>query len=94
MSNYTKPYKKDYEDKPEDWLLSSLIFTRALSFILPLNKGIIIDLVGDMAKLCPDVKRVIVFNDGKQISIIKANERTEFKAGDWIDIIISDIIKN
>lgn len=92
--NYTKPNDENYEDKPEDWLFCSLTFSAALGFLLPEDKGIIIDIKGDMVDLHPTAKRVIVFNNGKRTEIIDASERTDLKEGDWVRVISSDNLKN
>ena len=69
--NYTNPNNPDYQDKPEDWLNSSLIFAGALSNLLQVNEGVVVELKGD-AKFQFDesVQKVIVFrNDKNQIVI-------------------------
>ena len=92
--NYTKPNNKNYKDKPEDWLFYSLIFTRTLSFLLNENEGVLIDLKGDMLELHPELSRVIVFNNGEQIEVIEASERTDLNEGDIIQMIDDKNIKN
>lgn len=59
--NYTRPNDPSYEDKAEDFLHGSLIFARALSYMLREGQGIVIELVGDMK--CPghpDATKVLV----------------------------------
>ena len=86
--NYTKPDNEDYEDKPEDWLFCSLVFAGALGTVLKeMGDGIFVELKGDELDLHPDAKYVIVWNDGKHISIIDASERTDLKEGDRIKVI-------
>ena len=92
--NYTKPDNPDYEDKPEDWLFCALTYSAALGTVLKDNQGIFVKLKGDELKLHPTAKGVIVWNNGKQISIIDASERTDLKEGDWVHIVSSKIIKN
>ena len=92
--NYTKPHDKDYEDTAEDYLWLVMSFGRALSAMLGDGQGILVDLKGDALKIKPDAKRVIVFNDGKMIRVIDAEERTELKHGDRIIMISKDNIKN
>jgi hypothetical protein len=92
--NYTKPNDENYEDKPEDWLLTSLIFTRAISFLLPENHGIVVDLKGDAIKLYPDAKRVIVGHSDRQVYLEPADERTDLNEGDWVEIIRPENIQN
>jgi len=94
MPNYTKPHDKDYEDTPEDYLYTSMVFARTLSRVLDDGVGILIDLKGDMLKLNPDAKRVVVFNDGDMIRIVNASERTDLEDGDWIKMISKDNISN
>jgi len=94
MSNYTKPYDKDYEDQPEDYLFLVMAFGRALSAMLDDGQGILIDLKGDALKLHPEAKRVVVFNDGQMIRVINASERTDLKDGDRIMMITGENIQN
>ena len=92
--NYTKPNDKEYEDKPEDWLLTSLVFTRAISFLLPENCGIVVDLKGDAVNLYPDAKRVIVGHGDGRVYFECADERTDLNEGDWVEIIKAENIQN
>ena len=92
--NYTKPYDKDYEDQPEDYLFLVMAFGRALSAMLDDGHGILIDLKGDAIKLHPEAKRVVVFNDGKMIRVVNASERTDLEDGDRIMMIIGENIQN
>ncbi len=92
--NYTKPYDKNYEDTPEDYLYTSMIFARTLGEVLDDGVGILIDLKGDMLELNPDVKRVIVFNDGNMVRIVDASERIDLDEGDWIKMVKPDNISN
>jgi hypothetical protein len=91
--NYTRP-DEDYEDKPEDWLFCALTYATTLSFLIPPQEGIIVDLKGDAINLHPGTKRVIVHNDGIKIGIIKADERGDLKAGDRVKMIIRNNIIN
>jgi hypothetical protein len=60
--NYTNPHDPDYQDKPEDWLNSSLIFASALSNLLQVNEGVVVELKGDAKFQFDDsVQKVIVF---------------------------------
>ena len=94
MSNYTKPYDKDYEDTPEDYLFLVMTFGKVLSTMLNNGQGILIDLKGDALKLQPEAKRVIIFNDGNMIRVIKANERTDLQDGDFVQMIDKNNIIN
>ena len=68
--NYTSN-NPNHEDKPEDWLNSSLIFAQALSNLLEENEGVVVELKGD-AKL-DDCKKVIVFKHENQIIVEQAD---------------------
>jgi len=85
--NYTKPNDPDHADKPQDWLFGALLFSKGLRFLIPKDYGIVIDLVGDMIKLYPNAKRVIVANKENQIVVIDADDRPELIEGDWVQII-------
>lgn len=76
--NYTNANDPDYQDKPEDWLNSSLIFARALGLVLREREGVVVDIVGD-AKFQMDesVKKVIVFNRESQIVVTECEEDLE-----------------
>jgi len=92
--NYTKPYDENYEDTKEDYLFLTMAFSQALATLLKDGKGILIDLKGDALKIHPEAKRIVVFNDGEMIRVIKASERTDLKHGDWIQMISKDNISN
>lgn len=81
--NYTKPNTPNHEDRPKDWLNSSLVFARTLGFLLDEGVGIVINAVGDMDL---GVERVIVYNMGDQIHIDEF-ENTEIKEGSFIMIV-------
>lgn len=72
--NYTNANDPNYEDKPEDWLNSSLIFAQALSNLLQENEGVVLELKGD-AKFQFDetITKVIVFKHENQIIIEEAD---------------------
>ena len=92
--NYTKPYNENYEDTPEDYLFLVMTFGRVLSKFLAKGQGVLIDLKGDMLKLKPEVTRVVVFNDGKMMRVIKADERTDLEDGDMIMMMDKGSIEN
>jgi hypothetical protein len=76
--NYTNPNDPDYQDEPEDWLNSALIFARALSLILNEKEGIVVDIKGDVQfQMDPEVKRVIVFKEDRMIRIIECHADLE-----------------
>jgi len=66
--NYTNKDNLNYEDKPEDWLNSALIFSQTLSVLLKENEGIVVELKGDAKK--SGFEKVIVYNNGKQMVIM------------------------
>ena len=73
--NYTNTNDPDYQDKPEDWLNSSLIFARTLSLILREGEGLVVDIVGDAKfQLDETVKKVIVFSREGQIVVTECEE--------------------
>ena len=73
--NYTNANDPDYQDKPEDWLNSSLIFARTLSLILREGEGLVVDIVGDAKfQLDESVKKVIVFSREGQIVVTECEE--------------------
>jgi hypothetical protein len=76
--NYTNANDPDYQDRPEDWLNSSLIFARTLSLILHEGEGLVVDVVGDAKfHLDESVKKVIVFSRGGQIVVTECEEDLE-----------------
>lgn len=73
--NYTNTNDPDYQDRPEDWLNSSLIFARTLSLILREGEGLVVDIVGDAKfQLDETVKKVIVFSREGQIVVTECEE--------------------
>jgi hypothetical protein len=76
--NYTNVNDPNYQDKPEDWLNSSLIFARALSLILREREGVVVDIVGDAKfQLDDSVKKVVVFRRDGQVVITECEENLE-----------------
>lgn len=76
--NYTNANDPEYQDKPEDWLNSSLIFARTLSLILREGEGLVVDIVGDTKfQLDESVKKVIVFKRDGQIVVTECEEELE-----------------
>lgn len=83
--NYTNPDDLNYEDKPEDWLNSSLIFARSLSLILKENEGVVVDIVGDVKfQFDYGIKKVIVFNRENMVRIIECEENLEEGTFVWM----------
>ena len=76
--NYTNANDPEYQDKPEDWLNSSLIFARALSLILHEGEGLVVDIVGDTQfHLDESVTKVIVFSRDGQIVVTECEEELD-----------------
>ena len=76
--NYTNANDPDHQDKPEDWLNSSLIFARTLGLILREGEGIVVNLVGDTNfKLDESIIKVIVFSRGGQIVVTECEDHLE-----------------
>jgi hypothetical protein len=76
--NYTNVNDPDYQDKPEDWLNSSLIFARALSLVLREREGVVVDIVGDAKfQLDESVKKIVVFRRDGQVVITECEEDIE-----------------
>lgn len=71
--NYTRPNDPDHVDTPGEWLRGALIFGKALGFFLPQGHGIVVDLVGDMVDPNDPYKKVVVYHDGKMISIDRSD---------------------
>ena len=71
-----------------------MAFSQVLGEILGDGYGVLIDLKGDVLKIHPEAKRVIVFNDGDMIRIINATERDDLNHGDIIQMINKDNIIN
>lgn len=76
--NYTNTNDPDHQDKPSDWLNSSLIFARTLSLILREGEGVVVNIVGDAKfHLDEEVKKVIVFSREGQIVVTECEEDLE-----------------
>lgn len=81
--NYTNPYDSEHEDKPEDWLNTSLVFAQALGEFLEVNEGISIHVKGDTSL---SGKKVIVFRDENNRIIIEENDDDDIDHGQlcWV----------
>jgi hypothetical protein len=77
---------KNPEDAPEDWLLSSMTFARALGFLLKENEGVVVKPIGDM-KMLTGSKQLIVYSADGQIRINDHSEQEDFPDGQlvWMD---------
>jgi len=85
---------EEHQDKPEDWLLGVLLFTRALGIMIPEGRGIVIDLVGDMKLLLPRVNKVVIANHNNLITVKKVGEdESILKEGDWVELVAEPINK-
>lgn len=85
--NYTRPDKVGYEDKPEDWLNSALIFSRALSILLDENEGVVVSIKGDATNpINPKSDKVVVFYKDKMIHVDDIQDQS-LKDGDFIKIM-------
>jgi hypothetical protein len=91
--NYTRPDNIDYEDSPQDWLNSALIFAQALDIVIPEGKGVCIELKGDVINYLGTTK-VIVHNDGTKMSIENAENADNLSHGNWVEMVPIDNIKN
>jgi len=79
--NYTNPDDPNHVDDPYEWLMSSLIFTAALSKLLLDRQGIVIEMKGDMNILDRSVTKVIVWKDGNTIKINDYNDELPLPDG-------------
>jgi hypothetical protein len=75
MVNFTRPDDPMRNDKPDEWLGSSLLFCRAIALILQDNEGIVV-VQPEEAKKMKMFKsnKVIVFRQDKQIQIIECED--------------------
>lgn len=89
--NYTNANDPDYQDRPEDWLNSALIFARTLSLILNEEEGMVVDITGDVKfQMDENVKKVIVFKKDAQIHVVECEE--DLPEGQFV--IVHDINPN
>ena len=87
MANYTRPNDSEYEDTPEDWLNSALIFARALGLLLEDGTGIVVDLHGDMVS--PDESgcgKVLVYSTSDGEIHIEGTDK-DWPEGDFVKIL-------
>jgi len=83
--NYTKSNDLSYQDKPEDWLNSALIMTRALGLILKDKEGVIVDIVGDInPEIANGAKKLMVFSEGDQIKVEPFSDNIEEGTLIWV----------
>jgi hypothetical protein len=79
--NYTKPNDPNHQDSPQDWLNTSIIFTRALSLLLKDTEGIIVNITGDVKLFDETVKMVAVYKEHDMIHIIPCDEEKNLIEG-------------
>lgn len=73
--NFLNP--DDYrEEDPDEWILSSLVFARALGFALKDTEGIVIDIANEIkdTDIC-DHDKIIVYKWGDQIKICECENK-------------------
>ncbi len=76
MENTTNTEGANDMQQAQDLINASMIFARALGFILQEGEGIVVNVTGDI-KLGEDVKKVIVFKKDEQVHIYRCDEDIE-----------------
>ena len=76
MENTTNTEGAGQGQQAQDLINASLIFARALGFILQEGEGIVVDVTGEI-NLGDDVKKVIVFKKDEQVHIYRCDEDIE-----------------
>jgi pheromone shutdown protein TraB len=76
MENTTNTEGAGQEQQAQDLINASMIFARALGFILQEGEGIVVDVNGEI-NLGDDVKKVIVFKKDEQVHIYRCDEDIE-----------------
>jgi hypothetical protein len=76
MENTTNTQGAGEGQQAQDLINASMIFARAIGFILQEGEGIVVDIVGDI-NLGEDVKKVIVFKKDEQVHIYRCDEDIE-----------------
>lgn len=76
MENTTNTEGAGQGQQAQDLVNASLIFARALGFILQEGEGIVVDVTGEI-NLGDDVKKVIVFKKDEQVHIYRCDEDIE-----------------
>jgi pheromone shutdown protein TraB len=76
MENTTNTEGAGQGQQAQDLINASLIFARALGFILQEGEGIVVDVTGEI-NLGEDVKKVIVFKKDEQVHIYRCDEDIE-----------------
>ena len=76
MENTTNTEGAGQGQQAQDLINASLIFARALGFILQEGEGIVVDVTGEI-NLGDDVKKVIFFKKDEQVHIYRCDEDIE-----------------
>jgi pheromone shutdown protein TraB len=76
MENTTNTEGAGQGPEAQDLINASMIFARALGFILQEGEGIVVDVTGEI-NLGEDVKKVIVFKKDEQVHIYRCDEDIE-----------------
>jgi hypothetical protein len=76
MENTTNTEGAGQGQEAQDLINASMIFARALGFILQEGEGIVVDVNGEI-NLGDDVKKVIVFKKDEQVHIYRCDEDIE-----------------
>jgi pheromone shutdown protein TraB len=76
MENTTNTEGANDMQQAQDLINASMIFARALGFILQEGEGIVVNVTGDI-NLGEDVKKVIVFKKDEQVHIYRCDEDIE-----------------
>jgi pheromone shutdown protein TraB len=76
MENTTNTEGAAQGQQAQDLINASLIFARALGFILQEGEGIVVNVTGEI-NLGEDVKKVIVFKKDEQVHIYRCDEDIE-----------------
>lgn len=80
----------DNNNSQQDWFKASLIFVKALGYMLTENQGIVIDL-NEMTKLegHDDLTKVIVFRKEEQIHIAPCED--DLEEGTFVSLTMDDL---
>ena len=71
--NYSKTSDPTHEDKPEDWLVSAMIFSRAIRFLLKENEAVVVQLDDETKALMEQAEGLENLN---KVLVIKRGDRT------------------
>jgi len=94
--NYARPNSEE-DDEPEDWLMSALAFTGALSNLLKDGEGVVVKAKNDLLELLrknfPDWEgtTISVYKSNHQIHIDVCDESLEEGQLLWVHDVEDDI---